>query len=67
MRRDLGSKGGGVLFYIGEIENLVLFILEKCQLFLKNQCKFYNFLKILKEISRFFEKFLNFNEILAKI
>ena len=54
----------------GEIKNLAFFKLENFQKMLKKQWKFYNFLKIFKEISRFFEIFLkgyrNIRENLGK-
>ena len=60
----------GVLFYIGEIENLVFLHTRKISKNFKNLWKFYNFLKIVKQILRFSEnvfKFLrNFHENLGK-
>ena len=60
-----GAWGG--TFFIGEIKNFAFFKLENFQKMLKNQWKIYNFLRILKEILRFFEKFYrNFRENLGK-
>ena len=65
------EQWGGVLFYIGEIKNFAFFKRENFQKMLRNQWKIYNFVKIFKEISRLFEKFLkfyrNFSENLGKI
>ena len=47
------EQGEGVLFYIGEIKNLAFFQTRKVSKTLKNQRKFYNFLKILKENLRY--------------
>ena len=51
------EQWGGSSFFIGEIKNFAFFKLENFQKMLKNQWKFYNFLKNFKEILRFFENF----------
>ena len=63
-----GAMGG--IFYNGEIKNFSFFQTWKFSKNVKNQWKMYSFLKVFKEILRFFEKFLkfyrNFREILGK-
>ena len=58
---EVPGATGRVLIDIGESKISRFFILENFQKLLKNQLKNYNFLKIFKEILRFFEIFLQFS------